>query len=186
MNAFFLDKMRKIIKLLDDNGDGVLTLDDFYGAADRVTLAFGHTHGSLEHEFIRDAYTQIWDKTYAPMDSDQDNVLTFGELVEAHHGALQDPVTGYESFRPLAQAFLTLADGNADGVISRYEFVQTMSHAFRLPEDEARAAFDSLDDSGGGDLTHDQVHRAAKGFFCSDDPAAYGAGLFGPVASIPA
>ncbi|MCF6466979.1 hypothetical protein FAF44_00935 [Nonomuraea sp. MG754425] len=184
MNAFFLDKMHKIIQLLDDNGDGALTLDDFYGAADRVTLAFGHTHGSQAHHLIRDAYTQIWDKTYAPMDSDQDNILTFDELVDAHHDALHDPTTGYEHFRPLAQAFLTLADGDGDGVISRHEFVQTMIHAFRLTEDAARDAFDALDETGGGDLTHDQVHLAAKGFFCTDDPGAYGAGLFGPIAPV--
>ncbi|MCK2215485.1 EF-hand domain-containing protein [Actinomadura sp. ATCC 31491] len=184
MNAFYLDKMSKIIQLLDDNGDGVLTLDDFYAAADRVALAFGHAHGSSEHHLIRDAYTTIWDKTYAPMDSDRDNVLTFDELVEAHQDTLYDPGIGYERFRPLAQAFLALADGDGDGIISREEFVRTMRHAFRLPEDEAHEAFGSLDETGGGRLTYDQIHRAASGFFCTDDPDAYGAGLFGPVVPV--
>lgn len=88
--------------------------------------------------------------------------------------------SAYEPVRPLAEAFLTLADADGDGTISKLEYVTTLTGAFGLREEEAVAAFDGLDEDARGKLTYDEIHRAFQGFFCTSTIGAYGNTLFGP------
>ncbi|GAA2608284.1 hypothetical protein GCM10010411_48140 [Actinomadura fulvescens] len=180
-NEFYSSKIRKFFDLLDDNGDGVLTLEDFQDAASRVCTAFGFAAGGPEEEMIHGAYVKLWEDIYAPMDADGDKRIDFDEMLQAHQTTILDPPDGYEKVRPVAQAFLDIADTNKDGRLTNAEYVRMMRDAFRVPEDEGTAAFQDLDQQSRGHVTYGEIHRAVEGFFCTETPDTYGTTMFGPV-----
>ncbi|WP_062430660.1 EF-hand domain-containing protein [Herbidospora daliensis] len=174
-------KMHKFFTLLDADGDDVLTLADFTAAANRAATAFGWSPASDESIAIRQSYTALWQEVYAPMDLDGDAGLDFHEYLTAHRKTILGLPDGYQRVQPVAQAFLQLADTDGDGVLTRAEYVTTMNSAFGLPEEDGEHAFDQLDAANAGALSFGEVHRAVEGYFCSEDPAAYGSALLGRI-----
>jgi Ca2+-binding EF-hand superfamily protein len=181
MSDHYAQKIGKFFTLLNGTGEGTLSIDDLYDAADRVSAVFQHPPGSVGYEAIHDAYSRLWQEVYSGMDHDDDQRVTAQEFLTAHEVTILNPPGGYTKIRAVAQALFDLADLDRDGAISREDYIQVMTQAFRLPEQEAGIAFDSLVEKVDGSLTSDQVHRATEGFFCSDTPGAYGATMFGPI-----
>lgn len=168
-------KIRKFFDLLDDNGDESLSLEDFMDAATRVAQSFGFAEGTPEHQRVVAAYSTLWADVYSNMDE----TLSFDKMISAHETSVLMIPGGYERVRPVADTLLTLADADQDDVISKLEYVRILHDAFRVPEDEAGEAFDTLDPEGKGKLTRRQIHRAAEGFFCTANQKTYGSAMFG-------
>ncbi len=180
-DQLYVSKLDRFFGLMDENHDHFLALEDFMGAADRASVAFGFGTDSPEHIGLRGYYVSLWDDIYAPMDRDADQRLTFEELLHAHEESFLDRPGGYESLRPVAQGFMTIADANHDGTVTRDEFVVCMTNAFRVPTPAAGLAFDAIDRDHNGNLTHEELHQAVEEFFCHSDPGAPGNNLFGPL-----
>lgn len=181
--SVYQQKISKFFGLLDANGDQHLGLEDFTDAADRAATAFGFADNSPEHIGLRGYYVSLWDDIYAPMDADSDQQLTLQEMLAAHEATILDQPGGYDKLRPVAQGFMTIADADRDGTVTRDEFVKTMANAFRVPEADGTAAFDGIDANGSGTLSHEEMHRAVEEFFCRNESGLPGNNLFGPLAT---
>ncbi len=83
-------------------------------------------------------------------------------------------------FRPAVVAVAELCDGDRDGQIGPGEF-RTLLAAFGTAYDDVDQAFDRLDRTGRGVLTVEELVLAAGEFYVSDDPAAVGNWLYGPL-----
>ena len=80
----------------------------------------------------------------------------------------------------LVDRLYALFDTDESGRIDADEFCNFYG-AYGLRADTARAVFDGLDADGDGTVSRAELSRMAHQFYRSDDPAAPGNGLYGPL-----
>jgi len=79
-----------------------------------------------------------------------------------------------------AATIVEMTDHDRDGRIAEADFVTNL-RAYGQGEEPARAAFKKLDRDGDGHLSKEELLAAVEEFFFSEDPAARGNWLIGPL-----
>ncbi|CCH29486.1 EF-hand domain-containing protein [Actinosynnema sp. NPDC047251] len=160
---------------LDVDGDGLLTEQDHVLMGRRTAEALGHAAGSPQEQRIIDAYLRIWRDLHLPHIPDGGTAISREQFLVSTGSLADDPQAARAGLGALAEAFLDIADTDADGRVGPAEFlVFQRGHFPGLTEDEATEAFGHLDSDGDGHLTAEEFTRVCVEFWSSTDPDAPG------------
>ncbi|MEU8763535.1 EF-hand domain-containing protein [Streptomyces sp. NPDC048659] len=131
---------RRIFAMLDADGDGVITHDEYLARVDRAATACGRDARDPLVAVARAAHEEV----FRQMDGDGDGGVTFAEYRDwAGHDAFED------SCRPALGSLFDLADLDGDGRLDAGEFTRLRA-ATGNSADGAAAAFAVLDSDGDG------------------------------------
>ncbi|MGW1378176.1 EF-hand domain-containing protein [Streptomyces sp. NPDC002446] len=153
---------RLVFAMLDTDGDGVVSRDDYFTRIDRVTVATGRSEQDSMVVHARAAGERAW----AEMDGDGDGKMTLDEYLAW---------VGVEAFdnicSPALGALFDLADTDEDGALNRPEFIMLRT-ALGNRAGNAEAAFDALDADGDGRVSrHDYLMSIRTHIAGGDSPA---------------
>ncbi|MEU7606060.1 EF-hand domain-containing protein [Streptomyces sp. NPDC041003] len=145
---------RHIFSMLDVDGDGVISRQEYLARPERAAAALGRAGDDPLLSLARTAHERV----FASMDANQDGRVTFTEY---------EAWAGEEAFdevcRPALGSLFDLADADSDGHLDRAEFTR-LRHALGNPADNARAAFDALDEHGTGRINRDAYLAQIRSF----------------------
>ncbi|MEU1817036.1 EF-hand domain-containing protein [Streptomyces roseifaciens] len=160
---------RLVFAVLDTDGDGVISRDDYFTRIDRLTAA---TKRSEEDPMVVHARA-AGERAWAEMDADGDGRMTEDEYLAW---------VGVEAFdticSPALGALFDLADTDQDGSLNRTEFI-TLRTALGTRAGSAEVAFELLDADGDERVSRDDYLMAIRTHIAGEDTAA-GAVLYGP------
>ncbi|MFD9909995.1 EF-hand domain-containing protein [Streptomyces sp. NPDC059063] len=144
----------------DQDGNGYISREDFSTAAAALLAEFGVTARSEQGQALYIGAEAFWQGMAGIADRDGDQRITRDEFVGGAVKRLRDnPARFAEIARPFLHAVLSLADGDADGVVAGGE-VERALRALGVREDVAASAAGQL-----GSVTEDQVVAAFAAYF---------------------
>ncbi|MGW8700933.1 EF-hand domain-containing protein [Streptomyces eurythermus] len=159
----------RIFAMLDVDGDGAITHQEYTARVDRVAAAVGRDAGDPVVAASRAAHEAV----FRDMDADGDGRVTFEEYrAWVGHEAFE------RSCRPALGSLFDLADTDADGHLDRAAFTRLRTAAGNA-ETDAGAAFDALDTDHDGLIDRDAYLTGIRDFVTTGSSpmaAAYGAG----------
>ena len=181
-------KLQLRFALLDTDGNGFLSQEDYDLVTLRLCAAFGHLPGTPEYERVHNAYLKLWEQLRSRMDLDGTGRITLEQFMTGCERLLQEqplpgPESSDESARPAhdpVDLIFDMVDADQNGVIDLVEFT-TWMHAYGVGAQDTVEAFDLLDSDDDGVLSRPEVAAAAQAFYASTDPADIGNWLFGPL-----
>ena len=183
-------KLQLRFALLDTDGDGSLSREDFELVTLRVCAAFGHLPGSEGYDRVLGAYLKLWERLCWEMGHDPYETTSLPDFLSACERALlspaESPVNGSGTDLPqlhdldLVDMVFDIADADNNGVIDLAEFT-TWMHAYGVGARDTIEAFDLLDSDNDGVLSRSEMMQAAEEFYSAEDPIVAGNWLFGPL-----
>lgn len=176
-------KASHYFNLIDEDNNGLIQAEDFEVRAQRLAAAQGVTE-SPAREALERQVMYWWDHLCVVADFDDDEQVSREEW-ESYWTAIQvDVETGGEETKT---RFLQSLE---EAALGTYAAMKT-TDAEGITKDEYEAwlaawdvqdpgrAFETLDRTGKGVLTQDDVVQAVKEFYLSNDPEAPGNDLYG-------
>lgn len=164
--------------MVDQDGDGIITADDFQLLAEQICTGFAVEPGSANHRRIRDAFTGWWERLRQDADIDHGGTVNKQEYIEASRTGMTASPQFVEVLTQLAEVCFDAIDRDGDGLISKAEYVRVYHVAGQDPE-AGKVAFDRIDTDGDGSITCDELVTAVRELVTSQDPSAPGAWMFG-------
>ncbi|KQV04744.1 MULTISPECIES: EF-hand domain-containing protein [unclassified Kitasatospora] len=150
---------RLIFAMLDADGDGVISAEEYFARAERVAAATGRTKDDPLVIAARTAGQRAW----TAMDANGDGGMTFDEY-EVWAGARAfDAVC-----EPVLGGLFDLADTDGDGALSLAEFT-TLRTALGNPVSNIRAAFSVLDVNGDGQISREEYLASVRAHVSGED-----------------
>ncbi|MET9518023.1 EF-hand domain-containing protein [Streptomyces sp. NPDC002994] len=137
---------RDIFTMLDADGDGVISRQEYLARPERAAAATGRDRDDPLVSLARTAHERV----YASMDANDDGKVTFEEYAAWAGADAFDEVC-----RQALGSLFDLADTDSDGALSQAEFTR-LREALGNPLDHANTAFEALDADGDG-----RIDRAA-------------------------
>lgn len=166
-------KIRRGFDHLDADGDGWLDEDDHVLMGRRVAESLGHAGGSAEEQRIIDMYLRIWREVHLPHVSSGDPGISRDSFITSTSALADDPDAARSTLGALAEAFLEIADLDADGQVSPREFLAFQhGHFPGMTEAAATTAFTHLDTDGDGHLSAEEFINAVIEYWTSSNPDA--------------
>jgi len=174
-----LKKLPKMFALNDNNGDGVISQEDFEEAARVLGRFRGLAPGTSDYADMHRTIIARWDEMRARIDADGDNRITLEEWLAYWDRVLATEGEYERVGKPFSVVVARMLDTDGDGQISPAEYTHWLS---RWGVDEAAAleCFAHLDRDGRGHLSEDAFVSLVREFFQSSDPGAPGNWLLGP------
>jgi Ca2+-binding EF-hand superfamily protein len=145
---------RNIFAMLDVDGDGSISRQEYLARPERAAAALGHDDGDPLVSTARTAHERV----YASMDADNDGKVTFAQYAAWAGADAFDDVC-----RQALGSLFDLADADADGALSRTEFIR-LREALGNPAGNTQAAFDALDTDGDGLIDRDAYLASIRAF----------------------
>lgn len=195
-------KLQLRFALLDTDGDGSLSREDFELVTLRVCAAFGHLPGSEGYDRVLGAYLKLWERLCWEMGHDPYEKTSLPDFLAACERALLTPdrradlpqmhdLPQSQDLPQLADLpqlhdldlvdmVFDIADADNNGVIDLAEFT-TWMHAYGVGARDTIEAFDLLDSDNDGVLSRAEMMQAAEEFYSAEDPIVAGNWLFGPL-----
>lgn len=180
LTDFQKKKLSTWFRMCDADGNGVLERVDYEKMADRLVAANRLGADSPVASRIRSTYMEAWEKTEKLADADHDGKVTLQEFLHAMGVKFADETLFKHLAADLAATVVEMTDHDRDGRIKEADYVANL-RAFGQAEEPARAAFQKLDRDGDGYLGKDELLAAVDEFYFSEDPAARGNWLLGPL-----
>ncbi|MFF5128538.1 EF-hand domain-containing protein [Streptomyces syringium] len=143
---------RLVFTMLDADGDGVISKDEYAARAERVARASGRSEDDPLVVTARTAGARAW----AAMDADGDGGVTFEEYAAW---------AGAEAFDAVCEsalgALFDLVDADGDGALDLPEFT-VLRTALGSPLDNIESAFVVLDGDGDGLVSRDDYLASVR------------------------
>ncbi|WP_190108564.1 EF-hand domain-containing protein [Streptomyces cinnamoneus] len=158
---------RLVFAMLDADGDGVISQEEYSARAERVALATGRAEDDPLVVSARAAGQKAW----AAMDANGDGGVTFEEYAAWAGAEAFDTVC-----RPVLSALFDLADTDEDGALDLPEFT-ALRTALGNPVTNIEAAFAVLDTDGDGYVIRDDYLASVRAHV-SGGPSPVGAALY--------
>ncbi|MBO2448020.1 EF-hand domain-containing protein [Actinomadura barringtoniae] len=172
-------KLAKRFQLLDFDGDGYITGEDYDKLVDRILQIFDEPPGSERAVALRRGYQVLWRALAMTSDTDGDGRVSPEEFQNAVVGGVLNRDGGFErAILPVTKAVVALADTSGDGRLSPDE-VRALGRGMGISDEEADTFFTLVDTDGDGYLTVQEVFEADRDFYLSLDPNAPGNAMFG-------
>jgi Ca2+-binding EF-hand superfamily protein len=165
----------RAFQLLDRDGDGYVTAQDFVRMARTIVDAFGIDESSAKATQLRDGYRRTYEMVLGEMDRNRDGRVGPDEFTSAMVALSGTPSAA--ELRGVCAAEFAAADRDDDGVITRTEFARLMS-AIGQPSGDVDAAFAALDRDRDGRITRAEYVAAWEDYLVSDNPNSAGARAF--------
>jgi Ca2+-binding EF-hand superfamily protein len=181
LGDFHTRKASYYFDLIDEDGNGLIEVSDFALRAQRLAEAQGRA-GAEARDALRQEVLTWWEHICAIADVDGDARVSLPEW-KAYWRSLQRGVDRGErkTLRTLARAArgtLRAIDRDGTGWVSEREYGDWLAAWGGAGTEEA---FRRLDRGGKGVLTEADLIVAVHEFYLSDDPAAPGNALYGPL-----
>ncbi|MER6030986.1 EF-hand domain-containing protein [Streptomyces sp. NPDC001851] len=144
----------RIFAMMDADGDGVISAQDYLSRVDRAVQATGRSEDDpLVLAARREAH-----KAWAAMDANGDGKLSFEEY---------DAWVGADKFDNICRfalgALFDLADADGDGALDKAEFTILRTALNNAPVN-AEAAFGALDADGDGRVGRDEYLASIRAY----------------------
>ena len=169
--------------LLDTDGNGYLSQEDYDLVSLRLCAAFGHLPGTDAYDRVHNAYLEVWEQLRSRMDADGEGRINLQQFMDGCERLMHEqPGDGggdHPAHDPVDHIF-DMVDSDQNGVIDLREFT-TWMNAYGVGAQETVEAFDLLDADDDGVLNREEISAAAQAFYSSSDPADVGNWLFGPL-----
>ncbi|MEU1781255.1 EF-hand domain-containing protein [Streptomyces abikoensis] len=167
---------RLVFAMLDADGDGIVSEDEYLARARNVALATGRE----ENDPLAVAARTLGRKAWASMDADGDGRMTFDEYAAWADAEAFDTVCA-----PVLGALFDLADADQDGTLDFSQFT-ALRTALNNPAANAEAAFAALDADGDGRVARDDYIAAIRAHVTGEG-SPMGTALYSrPLEDIPA
>lgn len=167
-----------VFDVMDTDGDGLASADDFAAAARRVSDEFGVT-ADASGVALEDALRSCWERLSADRGGDGAGRLGRAAFIAAFvAGAGQPPAYYQRLFGPVVVAAAQVLNPDGDGFIEAADFVRGFApHGVR--GEFVQVAFQSLDADSDGRISAAEFGAGIANVFLSADPAAPGTGVLG-------
>jgi Ca2+-binding EF-hand superfamily protein len=149
---------RLVFAMLDADGDGIISKDEYFARAERVTLATGRTHDDPLVVAARRAGERAW----TSMDANGDGGVTFDEYAAWAGAEAFDTVC-----KPVLGALFDLVDTDKDGALDLPEFTMLRT-ALGNPVSNIKSAFAALDTNGDGHISRDDYLASVRAHITGD------------------
>jgi Ca2+-binding EF-hand superfamily protein len=169
------NKSHRVFEEIDENGNGVITSDDFERIAERLIQSFG-AQTSPAADKVRRTYTKCWQRLAELADSDGDGQVTKEEFETVFASAQHNKFM--QVLDEALDAEFDLADSDGNGVIDREE-LRRMLTAYGVPQADLNQAMAALDQDGDGQVSRNEYRAAMREFYLSDDPSTPSNQIFG-------
>ncbi|MEV4869865.1 EF-hand domain-containing protein [Streptomyces syringium] len=143
---------RLVFAMLDTDGDGVISKDEYAARADRVARVSGRSEDDPLVATARTAGARAW----AAMDADGDGGVTFEEYAAWAGAEAFDTVC-----EPVLSALFDLVDADGDGALDLPEFT-ALRTALGNPVSNIESAFVALDGDGDGLVRRDDYLASVR------------------------
>ncbi len=181
LTEFQAAKLERRFELLDADEDGYITAADYDLAAARVCEAFDFAEDSAQYEKVHVIYLRLWVALSRRLDPQAAGRISRPQFVAASTQVIVEAEEGYDRYiGPIAQTIFDLIDADDSGTLE-VEELTTWFNAYGVCADDAQRAFKAVDRNGDGVLSVDEVQKAIREFYLSDDPNAAGNLIFGPL-----
>ncbi|MFI7015587.1 EF-hand domain-containing protein [Streptomyces sp. NPDC050164] len=149
----------------DQDGNGYIDREDFYGAAKALLTEFGVAARSDKGQALYGGAEGFWQGMAGIADRDGDQRITREEFVGGAVKRLRDnPDRFAEIARPFLHASLDVADTDGDGAATVEEVARVLK-CLGVPEDVAGTASATLDADGDGRVGEAEVVSAFARYF---------------------
>lgn len=181
LSDFQRAKLERRFELLDMDGDGYITANDYDVAAANVCGAFDFAKDSPQYEKVHVIYLRLWVALSRRMDQQQTGRISREQFIESCARVIVEAEEGYDRIiGPIALTIFDLIDADESGTLD-IEELTTWFNAYGVCADDAQRAFKAVDRNGDGLLDANEVQKAIREFYTSDDPQAPGNLIFGPL-----
>lgn len=143
---------RLVFAMLDTDGDGVISKDEYSARAERVALASGRAEDDPLITVARTAGERAW----ASMDANGDGGVTFDE-----YAAWAGPEAFDTVCEPVLGVLFDLVDTDKDGALDLPEFTKLRT-ALGNPVSNIETAFAALDINGDGRVSRDDYLASVR------------------------
>jgi Ca2+-binding EF-hand superfamily protein len=173
-----LRKLPRMFALNDNNGDGIISQEDFEEAARVLARLRGLAPGTPEYGDMHRTIMARWNTLREECDADGDNRVALKEWL-AHWDTVLATEGEYERVgKPFSVVVARTLDVDGDGNIAPGEYAQWLSR-WGVDEKTARDCFARLDLNGDGHLSVDEFVTLVAEYFQSSDPSSPGNWLLG-------
>ena len=178
-SSAWIVRMKTYFKLMDVNGDGVLSLSDYETIADRFVKLQGN---SSNYEVIRTLFHDLFQYMIAGGGAvDANTMIGEEEFITNAAKAVLGLESSLEVGRQKNEVFFDLIDTDHSGEISRQEYRKYLAiYSGEDQPERAYKAFESLDTDGNGSITRAEFIEGHMGYWCTlpsdqtDGPLPYG------------
>lgn len=178
-SSAWIVRMKTYFKLMDVNGDGVLSLSDYETIADRFVKLQGN---SSNYEVIRTLFHDLFQYIIAGGGAvDANTMIGEEEFITNAAKAVTVIESSLEVGRQKNEVFFDLIDTDHSGQISREEYRKYLAiYSGEDQPERADKAFNSLDTDGNGSITRAEFIEGHMGYWFTlprdqtDAPLPYG------------
>ena len=166
-----------VFQVLDANGDGRISEEDFDLIGTKVCAQFGIATDSEAGRKVCGSYLAWWNQLRRDLDTDGDGEVSLAEFAAAYKDGGGERYFA-EQLGHTVKAVVDMVDADRDGFISEAEYLKLFAVA--TPDREANlAGFRELDTDGDGRVSVAEFQVGVRQLMLSNDPNATGTGLLG-------
>jgi Ca2+-binding EF-hand superfamily protein len=173
MRTEALDRVGLVFTLLDANGSGYLSREDFQLMSDRVVAAATGSDESAKRAMSA-AFTRYWTTLATELDTDQDDRVTF----EEYTACVLSPERFDATVAEFAESLAALGDPDGDGLIERPVFAALMT-AIGFQRPNIDALFDAFEPDADDRVPVATWVRGIKDYYGPDKAGIAGDHLVG-------
>lgn len=173
-------KFTALFACFDFDKNGLLEQRDYEQFARNLSQAYDLAPGTAAYTAMYAETMALWDFVHNVADQDGDHRITPSEFIAAYGALTDDDTTFQQLLMSYAEYVIRTGDQDGDGRLNEDEYA-TILWCYGIADVDARVAFRHLATDGSGYLTNQAMAQIFAAFFRSDDPAAPGNWMIGPL-----